>query len=1291
MADSKLILSLLLACLAAASTQQQDRPRAVWYIKPTEDSLCPDSVPDERCNTFHTVLTNASLAEEIFTSNTILAILSGDHFLDFQSEAFLAVRNFENFTILGSPEITTTPGVLRHPSSRIVCLTPFAFAFVNVSRLAITNITVTGCGANITDDLAVEAFSTQTHGIHNFGPEMKAALLLINIHTFQMISCVVDHSLGYGLLGVNVLGDSAISRTVFYGNNNYTVLLDRCVQSPVSIPDDITACSGGNTVFVYEDLLDCPAEKTTHSLTIVNTVFALGVNGYGGLLPDQYLTRGAGLAISLAQSSYGVNVLLDTIAAAGNSALIGANIYTAIYDTVDNSTITLQNSRSENANGGLADFDNIFSQTQGSSGGLHFDYNLPTDRRNNVTAPVCTSDRKYQEEILAVLDTRFYNNVAILGAGAYFEIRTSPTNGHVARIRIERCIFAGNVGISGTSMYMSQQFNFYSQSSSAIQIRNVAMTMNRYVIPVRNLTDLYTDYQLNTLQIINLDNVTISDCNFIRNQCSGLSAFRSNLVMSGHTRFEDNSGITGGAMDIQSSHISFTPHTRVTFYRNYALLRGGAIHVQGRTDVVFPCFFLVSDLSYLPDPNITLQFEDNYAQEAGSVLYGGSIDRCIVATESSLSQNTSGEVFDYLFDIGPHRNDTSLISSDSTQVCLCVGDIPDCSLRQATVVLPAGTTLQLPVVTVGQRSGITPSTVYAVTDLNTTLDPFQLSQAVGKTCTVLNFTIRTTSQESTLVIRTSDLELSGNFMAQVKVRNCPEGFVFDSTGMCVCDPLPQLDNLILTCDIDNQTVLRYPGSWMNSSYQGPNRSYDGVQVFLNCPYDYCLPHSTDLDLMFPDTQCDHNRTGVLCGACPPGLSVTLGTSKCTECSNAYLALLIGYLVAGLALVLILFLLELTVTLGNLGGIIFYANIIQINSSIFFPPGSSNVITVFIAWLNLDTGLDICFYDGMDGYAKTWFGYAFPFYIWLIVIGIIVLSHFSARVSRLCGSRSVPVLATLMLLSYNKLLRVTIISLSSTAIVNPDGTLHLVWSYDGNQDLWKGRHIALGILAICVLLFFIIPYTMFLLLVPLPFVQRYSSRRVFSWINTLKPFTDAQQASFKSRFRNWTGILLIVRIVLSVLILVNIGSYEEEIVLLAITLAVFLVLGLGWGVGGGIHTRWPHNLLECSFLLNLGILSVVTLYVRAVGSTRQDVAILVSGSIALVLFIGILAYHFYRSLHSWKLFRKHKDKVVSSMTSKKEDIHIRTDKKELTVSYTAKTATTQSTIAFAELREPLIED
>ena len=36
-------------------------------------------------------------------------------------------------------------------------------------------------------------------------------------------------------------------------------------------------------------------------------------------------------------------------------------------------------------------------------------------------------------------------------------------------------------------------------------------------------------------------------------------------------------------------------------------------------------------------------------------------------------------------------------------------------------------------------------------------------------------------------------------------------------------------------------------------------------------------------------------------------------------------------------------------------LIFYANIVQANQTIFFPPGDTNVLTVFIAWLNLDFG------------------------------------------------------------------------------------------------------------------------------------------------------------------------------------------------------------------------------------------------------------------------------------------------------------------------------------------------
>ena len=74
---------------------------------------------------------------------------------------------------------------------------------------------------------------------------------------------------------------------------------------------------------------------------------------------------------------------------------------------------------------------------------------------------------------------------------------------------------------------------------------------------------------------------------------------------------------------------------------------------------------------------------------------------------------------------------------------------------------------------------------------------------------------------------------------------------------------------------------------------------------------------------------------------------------------------------GLVLVLFIVVSRLTVAVGTISGLIFYANIVGANQSIFFPSGSTNPLAVFIAWLNLDFGIKTCFYDGMDTYAKTW--------------------------------------------------------------------------------------------------------------------------------------------------------------------------------------------------------------------------------------------------------------------------------------------------------------------------------
>ena len=97
--------------------------------------------------------------------------------------------------------------------------------------------------------------------------------------------------------------------------------------------------------------------------------------------------------------------------------------------------------------------------------------------------------------------------------------------------------------------------------------------------------------------------------------------------------------------------------------------------------------------------------------------------------------------------------------------------------------------------------------------------------------------------------------------------------------------------------------------------------------------DYCLPYSTNVNLLYPDLQCQFKRTGMLCSQCQHPLSMIFGSSRCMKCTNIHILITIIVLVAGIVLVVLLYVLNLTVTNGTINGIIFYANIISINDSV----------------------------------------------------------------------------------------------------------------------------------------------------------------------------------------------------------------------------------------------------------------------------------------------------------------------------------------------------------------------
>ena len=286
-----------------------------------------------------------------------------------------------------------------------------------------------------------------------------------------------------------------------------------------------------------------------------------------------------------------------------------------------------------------------------------------------------------------------------------------------------------------------------------------------------------------------------------------------------------------------------------------------------------------------------------------------------------------------------------------------------------------------------------------------------------------------------------------------------------------------------------------------------------------CPENYCKSTAT-LDNL--DVQCELNRGKLLCGACINNSSLLLGGFRCQVCSNAYLALLVPFAAAGIALVVFLSFLRLTVATGMINSVVLYANIVQVNKSIF---STGSVLAVFIAWLNLDLSFETCFYDGMTAYAQTWLQFAFPLYVW-VLIGLITLSsRYSITVSKLIGHNPIAVLATLLLMSYTKVLKIIIEVYSSAGLeYYPEKETVTTWLKDPNVPYLQSKHLVLTVVTTLVLVFLFLPYTLLLLLGYK--LYRFSDRKGFHWLNRIKPLLDSYYAPHKIHTRYWTGYIIV---------------------------------------------------------------------------------------------------------------------------------------------------------------------
>ena len=284
--------------------------------------------------------------------------------------------------------------------------------------------------------------------------------------------------------------------------------------------------------------------------------------------------------------------------------------------------------------------------------------------------------------------------------------------------------------------------------------------------------------------------------------------------------------------------------------------------------------------------------------------------------------------------------------------------------------------------------------------------------------------------------------------------------------------------------------------------------------------------------------------------------------------------------------------------------------------------------------------------------------------------------YSEKVANLFSKNAVQVLATLFILSYAKLLRVTITIFQPTQLV--DG--YYMWHYDGNIDYFGKEHVPLMIVGLIFFILFFIPYTV--ILFGIQWLQYFSQYKAFNWVNRLKPLFDAYTGPYKDSHRYWTGLLLLVRIGLFIVFSANVSG-DPSTNLLAIIITISCLLAY-LALFAGVYKTRLLNVLEYSFLLNLIIQSAAVLYTTL---TNGTVNIITNASVGIALSISAITVAYKCLMTIIKVLKVDK-KIGAIHFLRKEEATALENAANL--GQNAALLDHQVTHSIVELKEPLLE-
>ena len=1119
-------------------------------------------------------------------------LFSGNHSLNSsKDEAHIIFEDQENLTLRGI-------GGAKEPSTVICSGDESGLFFLRSSNITVCHLNFQNCGAT-----------------KNY---LHSGLAYYYSYTISIIQVQIEDSKGFGLHIFDSCGNITIEDSHFTGNNggNVAIWLKKCAKN--------------DSVLTYLSAKRCYLlNGFTHSKKI-----------------------GAGIYLYILAS--GVHVTLTAITFSNNTGNVAIELKDFASKT---SSVKLDNCTVEKGHAL-------------SGGGIRIQF------VNTLVDNMCSV---HYRKVITIENTVFQRNKAEVSGGgvAIAYNQRSGLGCTIRQVEFSNCSFTENTAPQGSAIMINKQrvpaYEVHNAPQFSVILKGCDITSNTQDVG-RELNPINTE-GIVTVSLVR--KIVIGNTKFTNNNGTALLLIGSSVQFYNETVFEKNFADYGGAIKLfDFSDMYFDNETRVRFSQNLASIAGGAIYV-GNQDLqeTLYCFFqLQGNSSVIVSDWVQgiLYFEENFAFLSGHAIYGGSVDNCFTNINPN-NISYSFELYHRIFQFS-NRTRASLVTSNPYSVCSC-NNIPlqiDCSIRTINKMHYAGEHFILHVSAVGQTNGSTPSEIavgrynrkgFSVRRYNSyPVFSIPLCQKVviavypewNVTKAVFSVDILQTNTITALLSESFSKAVNSRkipkLLVNVTILPCPFPFKLDEiNSSCNC-PEELREYYPTQCDINTMTITRSNNTNEWIGYLN-NRTVFAVSKY--CQEGRCKKGGSPLSIHNLSEICVEGREGRVCGKCKPNYSLSIGPLNCilteSNCSIwKFFLLLVAFSLSGIFLVCFLAIFNITITEGTINGLLFYANCIHANQNLFYltPNGLSNSIPkFFISWLNLDFGFQICFYSGMTAYQKLWLEFGYLFFLFLLGVVIVYMSHKFIWFTRLTGRNMVPVLSTIILIAYPKLVKNCLkasLCIKDIYWLSENSSQPWIWYLDETVDCFTGKHLPLLIISI-LLLGAALLYTLCLLFIQC--LQRGSGWCVLRWVNKLRPFFDANTGPCRDHYRFWPGFLLIARFALYLTALAFIDTRLKSYATLGFCTFIFFLACVS---PHGVYKKWPLNLLEFSFILNLGIgVGVVAALSDKYFSHRAIVGN-ISIIIAILTSVLILVYHSYTKLKEtrrWKRMRMNFQKRI----------------------------------------------